>query len=194
METSAYIKTWTGVLTPQSSYESAGLPRGGGWGSVRNILFSNFQVFGADNGPTITEDSGDNGTSPGTSKMEISNIVSGVLQSWLALAVDSALTAASREQAFVNFTGYLSGNEEADRTVDISCSNVHPCFNIAIENVSDQLRRKHFQARKISMLTHVSSTRSRLPWLRTRRIRARRLARIYRLVECMESAAQAARR
>jgi polygalacturonase len=28
---SAYIKTWMGGLVPQSSYESAGLPRGGGW-------------------------------------------------------------------------------------------------------------------------------------------------------------------
>jgi galacturan 1,4-alpha-galacturonidase len=31
MEDSAYIKTWMGGLVPQSSYESAGLPRGGGW-------------------------------------------------------------------------------------------------------------------------------------------------------------------
>lgn len=28
---SAYIKTWMGGLVPQSSYESGGLPRGGGW-------------------------------------------------------------------------------------------------------------------------------------------------------------------
>ena len=31
MTNSAYIKTWVGDLVPQSSYESAGLPRGGGW-------------------------------------------------------------------------------------------------------------------------------------------------------------------
>ena len=31
MHNSAYIKTWVGDLVPQSSYESAGLPRGGGW-------------------------------------------------------------------------------------------------------------------------------------------------------------------
>jgi hypothetical protein len=31
MEDSAYIKTWMGGLVPQSSYESGGLPRGGGW-------------------------------------------------------------------------------------------------------------------------------------------------------------------
>jgi galacturan 1,4-alpha-galacturonidase len=31
MEDGAYIKTWVGALVPQSSYESAGQPRGGGW-------------------------------------------------------------------------------------------------------------------------------------------------------------------
>jgi len=31
MHNSAYIKTWVGALVPQSGYESAGLPRGGGW-------------------------------------------------------------------------------------------------------------------------------------------------------------------
>lgn len=103
MTNSAYVKTWIGVLTPQASYESAGLPRGGGWGSVRNILFSNFQVFGADGGPAISEDSGDNGTFPGTSLMEISNV------------------------AFVNFTGYLSGKEKKNVTASVSCSSVHPC-------------------------------------------------------------------
>lgn len=112
METSAYIKTWVGALVPQDSYESDYQPRGGGWGSVRNILFSNFFVQGADNGPNISEDSGDNGTFPGTSLMEISNV------------------------AFVNFTGYLSGKEKANRTAGVSCSDVHPCYNIAIENVT----------------------------------------------------------
>lgn len=111
MTNSAYIKTWVGALVPQSSYESAGLPRGGGWGAVRNILFSNFYVEGAAIGPDISEDSGDNGTFPGTSKMEISNV------------------------AFVNFTGYLSGQEK-NVSAAISCSNVHPCYNIAVENVT----------------------------------------------------------
>ena len=46
MHNSAYIKTWVGALVPQSSYENAGLPRGGGWGSIRNVLFSNFEVHG----------------------------------------------------------------------------------------------------------------------------------------------------
>lgn len=31
LETAAYIKTWVGELVPQSSYESDGEPRGGGW-------------------------------------------------------------------------------------------------------------------------------------------------------------------
>lgn len=114
MHNSAYIKTWVGALVPQpSSYESDYLPRGGGWGSVRNILFSNFQIFGADSGPAITQDSGDvNGTYAGTSLMDISNV------------------------AFVNFTGYLSGAEKANRTASVSCSDVHPCYNIDFDNVT----------------------------------------------------------
>lgn len=112
MHNSAYIKTWIGALVPQDSYESDFLPRGGGWGSVRNVLFSNFFVQGADSGPAITEDSGDNGSYVGTSLMEISNI------------------------AYVNFTGFLGGAEKGNRTAGVSCSDVHPCYNIAFENVS----------------------------------------------------------
>ncbi|KIN00399.1 glycoside hydrolase family 28 protein [Oidiodendron maius Zn] len=108
---SAYIKTWMGGLVPQSSYESGGLPRGGGWGVVQNILFENFYLQGAAIGPAITQDSGDNGSYVGTSLMEISNI------------------------AFVNFTGYTEGGK-GNRTASVSCSNVHPCFNIALQNVS----------------------------------------------------------
>ena len=121
MTNTAYIKTWIGVPAPQDSYESAGKPRGGGWGSVRSksiaipnsccnstlsfesdIIFSNFQVFGADAGPSVSEDSGDNddGDYSGTSLMEVSNV------------------------AFVNFTGYLSGEEDIDHTATISCSKV----------------------------------------------------------------------
>ena len=113
METSAYIKTWVGALVPQSSYESAGLPRGDGWGVVNNIRFEDFHVEGADAGPLITQDSGDNGSFPGTSKIEISNV------------------------AFVNFTGYTW----TDTTASISCSNVHPCFNIAIEGLDLQVNQ-----------------------------------------------------
>ena len=121
MTNSAYIKTWIGVPTRQDKYESAGKPRGGGWGSVRsrltkkhglivvymliyvsNILFSNFQIMDADAGPSISEDSGDNdnGDFVGTSLMEVANVV------------------------FVNFTGYLSGVESLDETATISCSKV----------------------------------------------------------------------
>ncbi|KAH8809087.1 pectin lyase fold/virulence factor [Xylogone sp. PMI_703] len=110
MESSAYIKTWVGALVPQGSYESAGLPRGGGWGVVQNVRLENFYIEGAGIGPDITEDSGDNGTYPGTSLMEISNI------------------------AFVNFTGYITG--KGNRTAQMSCSKVHPCFNIALQNIS----------------------------------------------------------
>jgi hypothetical protein len=61
MHGSVLIKTWVGALVPQKAsangfYENAGQPRGGGWGSVRNIVFSNFQVEGADAGPTIDQD------------------------------------------------------------------------------------------------------------------------------------------
>jgi hypothetical protein len=109
MHNSAYIKTWMGGQVPQSSYESAGKPNGGGWGSVRNILFSNFELYGAGMGPAISQDSGDNGSYAGTSKMSVSNI------------------------AFVNFTGYLDRN--SDVVSEVSCSNVHPCYNIDFDNV-----------------------------------------------------------
>lgn len=41
-EFGAYIKTWVGKLIPQPSYESAGLPRGAGWGQVRNMFVLDF--------------------------------------------------------------------------------------------------------------------------------------------------------
>lgn len=117
MHDSAYIKTWVGALVPQDPadngyYESGYQPRGGGWGSVRNILFSNFLVQGADAGPGINQNSGDNGSYAGTSLMEVSNV------------------------AFVNFTGWLSGNEKNNRTASVSCSKKHACFNISFENVT----------------------------------------------------------
>lgn len=111
MHNSAYIKTWIGVQLPQSSYESAGEPNGGGWGSVENIVFSNFDIQGANAGPGISQDSGDNGSYPGTSLMQISNI------------------------AFVNFTGYLNSAPSNDAVAKVSCSKVHPCYNIAFDNV-----------------------------------------------------------
>jgi hypothetical protein len=77
MENGAYIKTWIGEQAPQSSYESAGLPNGGGWGNVRNILFSNFKIQGADLATAITQSSGNpkNGTFAGTSNMLVSSPV-----------------------------------------------------------------------------------------------------------------------
>lgn len=109
MHNSAYIKTWVGALVPQSSYESAGLPNGGGWGSVSNVLFSNFDIQGANSGPAITQDSGNNGSFSGTSLMSISNV------------------------AFVNFTGEI--NTSKSTTSSVSCSKVHPCYNIDFDNV-----------------------------------------------------------
>jgi galacturan 1,4-alpha-galacturonidase len=80
-------------------------------GVVQNIRFENFYIEGAGIGPAINQDSGDNGSYAGTSLMEVSNI------------------------AFVNFTGYTQGGK-GNRTASVSCSNVHPCFNIALQNVS----------------------------------------------------------
>ncbi|KAH7070317.1 putative galacturan 1,4-alpha-galacturonidase C [Paraphoma chrysanthemicola] len=111
---STLIKTWVGVLVNQSFYESAYQPRGGGWGSVRNVLFANFQVEGAEAGPTINQDSGNNGTKAfsGSSLMEVSNIV------------------------YANWTGYLHLSGSNNVTTGLSCSFVHPCFNLDFRNVS----------------------------------------------------------
>ena len=84
-ENGAYIKTWVGKLIPQSSYGSGGQPRGGGWGSVTNILFSNFLIHGAHIGASISENSGNDGSATGISLMELLNVV------------------------FENFTGYTQG-------------------------------------------------------------------------------------
>ncbi|KAK6336474.1 hypothetical protein TWF696_002025 [Orbilia brochopaga] len=108
MHNSAYIKTWIGFQAPQSGYESENQPRGGGWGYVRNVLFSNFEVDGADGGPALTQDNGNNGSYGGTSKMLVSNIV------------------------WANFTGTVS---KGKRRASISCSKVNPCYNIAFEGL-----------------------------------------------------------
>lgn len=110
---SAYVKCWIGIPVNQSSYESddtspLGPGDGGGYGNVTNITFSDFLVYGASGGPTITEDSGDNGTVPGTSKLAVSNI-------W-----------------FKNFQGYLDGTTTEG---EVSCSKVYPCYNIYYENI-----------------------------------------------------------
>ncbi|KAL4947553.1 pectin lyase fold/virulence factor [Aspergillus filifer] len=101
----AYIKTWMGHLVDQGdSYESAGQPRGGGWGVVRNITFRDFDVSGSNRAVVITQDNGDDegGVYEGTSRMEVSGIV------------------------FEGYSGVLGSSNE----VTISCSEVHPCFDI----------------------------------------------------------------
>ena len=107
----AYIKTWVGELVSggDRDYESDYQPRGGGWGGVRNMLFSNFQLFGAGGGGIVTQNSGDNGTAAGTSNMLVSNV------------------------AFVNFTGYLDDSNELG---SVSCSRRQPCYNIDYKNVT----------------------------------------------------------
>lgn len=99
-----YIKTWVGVLVETDSYESEYLPRGGGWGSVRNVTLSNIDVSDAQRAVVISQGSGgeSNETAQGTSKMDISGV------------------------RFENYSGILAGGNE----VTVSCSEVHPCFDI----------------------------------------------------------------
>ncbi|KAF2672058.1 putative galacturan 1,4-alpha-galacturonidase C [Microthyrium microscopicum] len=108
MHNCAYIKTWIGESVEQKGYESAGKPRGGGWGIVRNITFSNFDIDGADGAPSINQDNGNNGKHAGSSKMEVSQIV------------------------FENFRGHLNGRSSV--TSSINCSKVKPCFDIEYRN------------------------------------------------------------
>ena len=109
----AYIKTWIGSLALQTAgngaYESGGVPRGGGWGVVRNILFSNFKLNGPTQGTAITQNTGHNGSAYVPSKMQVSNV------------------------AFINFTGSVSATSREDNVIE--CSTTHPCYNIAYENV-----------------------------------------------------------
>lgn len=109
LHNSAYIKTWVGIPTAQSSYESAGQPNGGGWGVVRNITFADFWLQGADSGPAINQDSGNNGTATkGTSKMLVSDIT------------------------YRNFTGYVT---KGKNTATVSCSRVNLCEGIVFEGI-----------------------------------------------------------
>lgn len=107
--TGVYIKTWVGELVSggDRDYESDYQPRGGGWGSVTNMLFSNFKIVGASAGGVINQNSGNNGTAAGTSNMLVSNV------------------------QFVNFTGYL---DSRTITADVSCSERNPCYNIDYRN------------------------------------------------------------
>lgn len=117
MHNSAYIKTWIGASLPQSGYENAGLPGGGGTGVVRNITFSNFDIEGADSGPTITQDSGNSdGSTSGTSEMEVSEIL------------------------FENFRGYLSDTAKKKGVVaSVGCSKVKPCHDIVFKGIKLRL-------------------------------------------------------
>ncbi|CAG8961650.1 hypothetical protein HYFRA_00006187 [Hymenoscyphus fraxineus] len=110
MHNAAYIKTWIGEEVLQEGYESGGVPRGGGWGEVTNLLFENFLIHGSNAGPSITQSNGNNGSFAGTSKMQISNVT------------------------FRNFHGYTQGGR-GNQTASVSCSKVHPCFGIAFEDV-----------------------------------------------------------
>jgi len=113
MHNSAYIKTWIGEPAPQGgdSYESAGQPRGGGWGVVDGCRFEDFYLDGAAIGPNVNQDSGNNGSYAGTSNMRIANV------------------------AFVNFTGTLNATAGSGRTAQISCSARHPCENITMDAI-----------------------------------------------------------
>ena len=108
----ACIKTWIGSLALQTAgnggYESGGVPRGGGWGVVRNCLFSNFHLQNPRVGTAISQTSGHNGSAYLPSKMQVSNVV------------------------FVNFTGTVNSTKGYN---ELGCSTTHPCFNIAYENV-----------------------------------------------------------
>ncbi|KAI8199042.1 putative galacturan 1,4-alpha-galacturonidase C [Colletotrichum sp. SAR 10_76] len=103
-----YIKTWIGELAPQDHYESAGKPRGGGWGRVRNITFANVYYENVNNAPSINQNNGNNGSFAGTSNMEVSDV------------------------DFLNFTGTLSGSTNR---VSLSCSARHKCGNIKFEDI-----------------------------------------------------------
>lgn len=98
-----------GYLVPQTGYESAGLPRGGGWGNVTNITFSNVNVQNATRVFSIDESGGDNGSYAGTSKVAFSNIY------------------------LDNFFGNLS---QTTSTATISCSSVVPCHDIYFTNMT----------------------------------------------------------
>ncbi|VUC30103.1 unnamed protein product [Clonostachys rosea] len=108
---SVYIKTWIGELAYQGDgdYEGGGLPRGGGWGKVRNLLFENFHLKDVSRGPFITQENGRQGGPKGTSKMEISDVI------------------------FRNFTGNLLTS--SGKLGEISCSVEFPCSNIHFEDM-----------------------------------------------------------
>jgi galacturan 1,4-alpha-galacturonidase len=80
-------------------------------GIVENITFENFYIEGANIGMAISQNSGDNGSYAGTSKMLVSNVL------------------------FKNFTGYEYG-AKGNRTASITCSKVNPCHDIVFEDIN----------------------------------------------------------
>jgi galacturan 1,4-alpha-galacturonidase len=97
-----------GIPTAQTNYESAGLPRGGGWGNVTNITFDHVDLTGAEHAFSLDQNGGNNGSSTtGTSKILMSDI-------------------------YINdFYGNLT---ETGNPATITCSNVEPCYNIFFTN------------------------------------------------------------
>lgn len=93
-------------ISYNSSLQCLQYPRG----IVKNILFSNFHVLGASSGPSINQNSGDNGSYTGTSLMTVSDIT------------------------FRNWTGYVLGGT-SQKTASITCSKTHPCSGITFEDV-----------------------------------------------------------
>ncbi|KFZ02300.1 hypothetical protein V500_00296 [Pseudogymnoascus sp. VKM F-4518 (FW-2643)] len=104
-----YIKIWTGVLVPQTNYESCCEPRGGDWGNVRNLTFANIDVTGAKKALWVGQNSGGNTSTRGTSKMQMSEIY------------------------FTNFTGVLNSTTNS---ADFTCSSVYPCYDIFFTNTT----------------------------------------------------------
>ncbi|KAF3014185.1 hypothetical protein E8E14_004772 [Neopestalotiopsis sp. 37M] len=106
-----YIKTWVGELVAQDNYESDNQPRGGGWGNVTNITFSNFDVTGARRPFYLDQNNGNNGSdTKGTSNMLISDV------------------------HVEDFYGKVS---LSSNTATLSCSARHPCFDIYFDNMTE---------------------------------------------------------
>jgi galacturan 1,4-alpha-galacturonidase len=170
MHNSAYIKTWVGetILQPHGSYESAGKPNGGGHGSVTNVVFANFHLDDAANGPAINQDSGNNGKRKREKRRNTKERAT-LSPRWLygfVCPVDISGRDLTRylgsysgtsnllisNIAFINFTGTLNGknsrlgsdgssdgsNNSSIRTARVSCSTRQPCYNIDFRNISLQ--------------------------------------------------------
>jgi galacturan 1,4-alpha-galacturonidase len=95
----------------QDNYESDNQPRGGGWGNVTNITFSNFDVTGARRPFYLDQNNGNNGSdTKGTSNMLISDV------------------------HVEDFYGKVS---LSSNMATLSCSARHPCFDIYFDNMTE---------------------------------------------------------